>query len=138
MKLFKNLIAIFTCLLSLNSFAEVSVIVNTANNDTIDATLVKKIYLGKAKSFPSGGKVNVFTLSSNMPETEHFRKNALNKSNSQFKSYWSKLTFTGKGTPAKELSSPAEIINAVKNDPNAIGFINTNDLNSDVKALVNF
>jgi len=116
------------------AYAEGVVIVNINNADTIDDKLIKKIYLGKAKSFPNGNKVNVYSLSSAESETEVFRKQVLKKSNSQFKAYWSKLIFTGKGKPATELKSAAEIIAAVKGDPNGIGFINVKDSSSEVKS----
>ena len=98
----------------------------------------QKNIISKAKSFPSGSKVKVFSLSSSQADTEVFRKKALKKSNSKFKSYWSKLAFTGKGTPAKEFDSAAEIIEAVKKTPNAIGFINSNDIVPEVKVVKNY
>ena len=138
MKIFNRILVVALASMSTLCFADVAVIVNSANNDTIDAKLIKKIYLGKAKSFPSGGKVKVFSLSSGQADTEQFRQKALKKSNSQFKSYWSKLAFTGKGTPATELNSAEEIIAAVKKNPNAIGFINLADVSSDVKVAKSY
>jgi len=138
MKLINKILIITLASVSSLCFADISVIVNTANNDAIDAKLIKKIYLGKAKSFPSGSKVKVFSLSSSQADTEAFRKKALKKSNSKFKSYWSKLAFTGKGTPAKEFDSAAEMIEAVKKTPNAIGFINSNDIVPEVKVVKNY
>lgn len=135
MKFLNKILVIVMACFSTISFADVSVIVNTANNDAIDAKMIKKIYLGKTKSFPSGNKIKVFSLLSNQTDTEHFRQKALKKSNSQFKSYWSKLAFTGKGTPATELDNAAAIIAAVKNNPNAIGFINSAEVNADVKVI---
>jgi len=119
-------------------YAEGVVIVNINNTDTIDKKLIKKIYLGKAKSFPNGNKVNVYSLTSSESETEIFRKQVLKKSNSQYKAYWSKLIFTGKGKPATELKSAAEIIAAVKADPNGIGFINVKDNSSEIKATTTY
>ena len=133
-----KILAIIVLALSHNAFAEVAVIVNSANSDSINEKLIKKIYLGKAKAFPGGDKVKVYTLPSSQEDTEYFRQKALKKSNSQFKSYWSKLAFTGKGTPATELDSAADIIAAIKKDPKAIGFVNVNDVSSDVKVVVNY
>ena len=133
-----KMLVITMLVLSQSAFAEVAVIVNSANNNNIDAKLVKKIYLGKTKAFSDGGKVKVYTLPSSQNDTEYFRKKALKKSNSQFKSYWSKLAFTGKGTPATELDTAAEIIAAIKKDPKAIGFVNSNDVNDEVRVVLNY
>ncbi len=138
MKLLTNLFIAGLTVTALNCFAEVSVIVNTGNGDSIDEKLIKRIYLGKAKSFPSGSKVTVFTLSSDAEETDLFRQNALKKSNSQYKSYWAKLAFTGKGTPPKELSSANEMINAVKSDTSAIGFVDSGAVTGEVKVIATF
>ena len=138
MNVFNKMLVITMLVLSQSAFAEVAVIVNSANNNNIDVKLVKKIYLGKTKAFSDGVKVKVYTLPSSQDDTEYFRKKALKKSNSQFKSYWSKLAFTGKGTPATELDTAAEIIAAVKKDPKAIGFVNSSDVNDEVRVVLNY
>jgi ABC-type phosphate transport system substrate-binding protein len=138
MKVLNKILVIAAICLSHVCAAEVIVIVNSANNDVIDNKLIKKIYLGKAKSFPNGNKVKVYSLTSSQADTEYFRSKALKKSNSQFKSYWSKLAFTGKGKPATELGSAAELIDAIKKDPNAIGFINSKDESTEVKTLASY
>lgn len=137
MNLLKTMLASAVLLSSFSVMAEVSVIVNPANTSTIDANLIKKIYLGKKKSFDNGNKAEVFTLPDNSPDSESFRQKALKKSNSQYKSYWSKLAFTGKGTPPKK-ASDSEMINAVKSNPNAIGFINSDKVTGDVKVIATY
>jgi ABC-type phosphate transport system substrate-binding protein len=137
----KNILKIVTSLvltLSFSSFAEVSVIVNNANTSNLDAKTIKRIYLGKSKSFPSGEKVTVLTLSDDAKGTAEFRKSALKKSNSQYRSYWSKLAFTGKGTPPKEFANASEVIAAVKADVNAIGFVDSSEVTDDVKVAATF
>jgi len=138
MNYFNKILVVIGLMLSNYAVADVAVIVNLENGDTIDANLIKKIYLGKAKVFPNGTKVKVYTLSSNQEDTKYFRQKALKKSNSQFKSYWSKLAFTGKGTPATKLDTAADIISAIKKDPKAIGFVNVKDVSSDVKVVKNY
>ncbi len=135
---FNKILLIISLMISNHTLAEVAVIVNSANSDNINEMLIKKIYLGKSKAFPSGAKAKVYTLPSSQADTEYFRQKALKKSNSQFKAYWSKLAFTGKGVPATEVDSAADIIDAIKKDPKAIGFVNVNDVSSDVKVVVNY
>jgi hypothetical protein len=125
-------------MLSFNAYAEVSVVVNKANGDAVDASLIKKIYLGKAKSFDNGNKIDAVTLPDSNATAEEFREKALNKSNSQYKSYWSKLVFTGKGTPPKELNSASDVINHVKGSPSAIGFVPSGEVTDDVKVVATF
>ncbi|WP_286262644.1 phosphate ABC transporter substrate-binding protein [Thalassotalea atypica] len=138
MKNILKIIAPLALVMNFSSFAAVSVIVNDANTDNLDATTIKRIYLGKIKSFPSGGKVTVLTLNDDAKGTEEFRKTALKKSNSQYKSYWSKLAFTGKGTPPKEFANANDVIMAVKADVNAIGFVDSSEVTGDVKVVATF
>lgn len=138
MNLLKKIFATSIALASFSSFAEISVIVNNANADALNAKLIKRIYLGKIKTFPSGDKVTVLTLKDDAPATETFRQNALKKSNSQFKSYWSKLAFTGNGTPPKEVASATDMVNAVKADPSAIGFVDSSAVTGDVKVIATY
>jgi ABC-type phosphate transport system substrate-binding protein len=133
--------SIFISILLVTSFvsqADVSVIINTANPASLDAKTIKRIYLGKIKAFPNGGKITVFTLEDGAPETEQFRQSALRKSNSQFKSYWSKLAFTGKGTPPTEVSTSAEMIRAIKTNTAAIGFVDSRAVTDEVKVIATF
>jgi ABC-type phosphate transport system substrate-binding protein len=67
-----------------------------------------------------------------------FEKKVLNKSASQIKAYWSKLVFTGKGTPPKEVSSDAEVINLIKSNPNLIGYVDESSVTGDVKVIATF
>lgn len=138
MKLLKKICILSFSMISFISFAEVSVIVNKGNTDVINTKLIKRIYLGKVKSFPSGTKVNVLTLKDDVSATTVFRKSALKKSNSQFQSYWSKLAFTGKGTPPKKMANKDDMINAIKSDVTAIGFVDSAAVTTDVKVVARY
>lgn len=138
MNLFKTILTTILLVASSASLAEISVIVNTANAESFDNKKIKRIYLGKIKALENGDKVNVLTLEDSAPETEQFRQSALKKSNSQFKSYWSKIAFTGKGTPPKEIASSADMINAIKADASSIGFVDSGAVTGDVKVIATF
>ena len=138
MRILQKLFITGITLASFSGIAEISVIVNNDNASRLDEKLVKRIYLGKAKSFPAGGKVTALTLKDDAPVSEAFRQNVLKKSNSQYKSHWSKLAFTGKGTPPTEVSSESEMISTVKSDVTAIGFVDSASVTSDVKVVARF
>lgn len=138
MNLYKTTLATILLVASAASAADVSVIVNTANANALDNKTIKRIYLGKIKAFDNGDTVKVLSLDDSAPETEQFRQNALKKSNSQFKSYWSKIAFTGKGTPPTEVANSEEMINAVKSDASSIGFIDSSAVTDDVKVIATF
>ncbi len=110
--------------------AEIVVVVNNTNAAALTKNDVSRIFLGKMKKYTP---VNV--SSSNALRAD-FNKKALNKSSSQVKAYWSKLVFSGKGTPPKEFGSDAEIKAFVASNPNAIGYIDSASLDGTVKAAL--
>jgi len=134
-KLLTCLFCVFTTTLS---FAQVSVIVNTANSATIADGDLPRIFLGKAKQFSNGDKVIIINLKFKQAIRNEFEKKVLNKSASQVKAYWSKLMFSGKGKPPKELASDKEIIAFVLANPGAIGYIAAESVDDSVKVIKTF
>jgi ABC-type phosphate transport system substrate-binding protein len=135
----KNLI-IFTLILftSCSLSAAVDVVVHPSNANAIDASDIKKIFTGKAKSFADGSKALPITQADGNPVTDEFNQNVLSKSSSQLKAYWSKLVFTGKGTPPEEAANDAEVINLVSKNPNLIGFVSQGSADGSVKVVQSF
>lgn len=125
-------------LFSLSVCAEVAVVVHPGNAVTLDADGIAQIYLGRSKSFPDGKPVLPIGHAEGSSATETFNQKVLNKSSSQIKAYWSKLVFTGKGTPPKELGSDAEIVELVSQNPNVIGYIDKASVSDKVKVLATF
>lgn len=115
--------------------AEIAIIVNSANNNTLDKSQIKKIFLGKLKRFPNGEKTVPITQKSSSDARSEFDKKVLKKSASQLKSYWSRLLFTGKGQPPLEVINDKEMIELIKNNPNMIGFVDTANLSDSVKVV---
>lgn len=96
------------------------------------------IFLQKQKTFSNGQEIETAVLNSGEPATLDFNKKALKKSTSQMRAYFSKLVFTGSGTENKQYSTAQEIIDLVKGNPNAIGYIDSKDVTADVKVVQTF
>lgn len=120
---------------SFSAAANVAVIVHPSNQSALDIESLKRIYLGKQKSFDNGEIAIPIDLQSETVR-EDFNKLVLNKSSSQIKAYWSKLMFTGKGIPPKELDNSQEVISAVSSNPGTIGYINASDVTDNVKVVL--
>ncbi len=119
--------------------AEISVIVSINNpNSAIDQASVAKIFLGKAKSFPDGSQAVPVDQSDGSAARDSFNSAILGKSASQLKSYWSRLIFTGKGTPPQQSGNDAEVKSLVSNNPNIIGYIDSSAVDGSVKVVHKF
>ena len=125
-------------LLSANAFAEVSVIVHKSNAASVSVDEIKRIFLGKSKKFSDGASAVPINLSASVAVRSEFDDAALSKSTNQTKAYWSKLVFSGKGNPPKEVSSMAEMIELVSKNPSLIGYVDSASVTGDVKVVATF
>lgn len=134
----KFLLCVSVLLFSLSSLANVSVIVNSANGAVINEGDISRIFLGKVKKFPTGDKITLVNLKYNHETRNEFEKKVLKKSASQVKAYWSKLMFSGKGKPPKELASDKDILAFVAANVGAIGYVNEGSVDASVKVVKTF
>ena len=124
--------------ISYSAQAAVDVVVHPSNANAIDAGAIKKIFTGKSKSFADGSKALPITQSDGSSATDEFNQKVLNKSSSQLKAYWSKLVFTGKGIPPKDVASDADVLKLISTNPNMIGYVDVGSVNNSVKVVATF
>jgi len=130
---------LFANLLFINySMAEVAVVVHPDNTSTFNKGNIKKIFLGKTKSFNNGRVAILLSPNQDDPTRKDFNKKVLNKSNNQVNAYWSKMIFTGKGVPPQEMASASEIISAIAANKDAISYIDSTAVTSAVKVVATF
>ena len=118
--------------------AEISVIVNPANANAVAADDLSRLFLGRSSNFADGSKATPLNLSEGHAGRDEFDSKVLNRSSAQLKAYWSKLVFTGKGTPPKELTDDAAVKAAVAADASAIGYISSASVDGSVKVVASF
>lgn len=107
--------------------AEVAVIVNSSNSQSLDNAKITNIFLGKDKS------LKAIDLN-DATKTEFYEKLA-GKNEAQMKSYWSGLVFTGKGTPPKGVDTPQAVIDYIKANADGIGYVPAGSVDPSVKVL---
>lgn len=134
-KFIRKLTVIFClAMFASTAFADVVVVVHPSNDSALDGKKVKRIFLGKEKKFTNGSGVTPINQTDNGIR-DNFDSTVLGRSSSQVAAYWSKLVFTGKGIPPKEVGGDAEVIAAVAADPSAIGYVDSSAVTGDVKAV---
>ncbi len=120
------------------SIAEVSVIVHPENSSTFNNKIIKKIFLGKSKNFDNGKVVILLSPKADSAVSQEFNKSVLKKTPPQVNAYWSKMIFTGKGTPPQEMPSTSDIIAAIAGNKDAISFIDSASVTDAVKVVATF
>ncbi|WP_354668340.1 phosphate ABC transporter substrate-binding protein [Colwellia sp. E2M01] len=138
MKFIPKSLLLTLCFTSSVAFADVAVIVNPGNNSEISDDDIQRIFLGKNKSFSNGESVMAINLGSGNEQRSEFEEKVLGKSSSQVKAYWSKLIFSGKAKPLKEVGSDGEILSLVASSPDAIGYVDASKVDDSVKVVKTF
>jgi ABC-type phosphate transport system substrate-binding protein len=124
-------------LFAMQANAEVVVIVNPKNPAAnMTAKQVASLYLGNANRFPSGGPVALADQPESTGIRGDFYQKATGRSVAQIKATWARLTFTGKGTPPKELKTDADVRAFVAAEPKAIGYVDSSAVDGSVKAVL--
>jgi ABC-type phosphate transport system substrate-binding protein len=117
--------------------ADVVVIVNPKNPAAnLSAEQVAALYLGNSSTFPDGGAAALADQPESAAVRGTFYEKATGRSAAQAKATWARLTFTGKGTPPKELKTDADVKAFVASDPKAIGYVDSSAVDGSVKAVL--
>lgn len=117
--------------------ADVVVIVSARNALTaLRSDQVADIFLGKVATFPDGVESVALDQHIGTPLRDEFYQKVMAKTPALMKAYWSKMIFTGRGQPPREVRGSASIRKMVASDPTLIGYIDKAALDPSVKAVL--
>jgi ABC-type phosphate transport system substrate-binding protein len=116
---------------------ELVVIVSAKSSvESMRAQQVADIFLGQVGRFPDGAEVVALDHSVGSPLRDEFYSKVTSKSPSLVKAYWTKMIFTGRGRPPREVGNSAAIRKLVADNPGLIGYIDKSALDASVKAVL--
>lgn len=117
--------------------AEVVVIVSAKSAvTTLRADQVADIFLGQIASFPDGVEAVAIDQRIGTPLRDEFYQKVTAKTAPLIKAYWTKMIFTGRGQPPREVGGNAAIRKLVAATPGVIGYIDKSALDPSVKAVL--
>ena len=129
-----TILFVLICLASTAAFADVVVIANKNVSETsMTKDKVKNIFLGKIVKWQDSSRIHFVTLKGDVHKS--FLKEYIGRSTNQYKTYWKKVLFTGKGSMPKTFSTEQEIIQYVANTEGAVGYINKNTASENVATI---
>jgi ABC-type phosphate transport system substrate-binding protein len=137
-----SLYYIFACstLLLASNFANADIAIIANKNITANAInqeIVKRLYLGRQSSIDDSTKVTIIGFKEGSTVGNRFNAKVLQKNDSQLASHWARMLFTGQATPPKEAGSrDADMLNEVKRNESAIGYVDAANLDDSVKVLL--
>ena len=108
---------------------EIVVIVNPAAAP-ISREQLADLYLAKSSAFIPIDQAADSTI------YIEFYKKATGRESSQVKAIWSRILFTGRGVPPKQLPNSAAVKKAVAANPKAVGYIQKSAVDASVKVVL--
>ena len=117
--------------------ADVKVIVHATNAlDSITKAKVADLFLKRVTRWENGRPVTPVDQSEKSPVRAAFSKDLLGKEVVWVKSYWQKMIFSGRATPPAEVSSDSQVLELLRTNPDAIGYVSdTTAIPAGVKPL---
>ena len=102
----------------------VKLVVNGSNNaSSITKAKAADLFLKRVTRWDSGKTVTPVDLSEKNSSRSAFCRELLGKEVAWVKSYWQKMIFSGRATPPAELSSEGEVLDFVRNNADAVGYV---------------
>jgi ABC-type phosphate transport system substrate-binding protein len=130
------LLACLLCWTGLAGAAELVVIVSAKSPvSALRPEQVADIFLAQTGRFPDGAPAVALDLPVGSPLRNEFYNTVAAKSPAMMKAYWTKMVFTGRGQPPRELAGSAAVRKMVAENPAMIGYIDRAALDASVKAV---
>lgn len=97
---------------------------------------VTAIFLGQSARFPDGTLATAIDQPIGSSQRNGFYQRVTGKTPALLKVYWSKMVFTGRGQPPRDLAGNAAVRHAVASDPGALGYIDREALDPTVRQVL--
>lgn len=91
----------------------------------VDEETVRRIYMGQSRAL----------IAVNLQESDEtrarFEQEILGRNADQLRAHWSRLQFTGRATPLREVNNDEAVLRHVRNSEHAVGYISDASLAGD-------
>lgn len=96
---------------------------------------VAALFLGKAVRFPDGRRAVPLDRAEGAAVRDAFYEVFTGKSAAQVKAHWSKIIFTGRGRPPRQVADGAELKRQLSEDPDAIAYLRADEVDDSVRTV---
>jgi len=129
----KKLVLIFLTSILLFASNDMVVVTNTSVVEKLSKSEVKRLFLSKTNKVHNIN-IKVVELSEN-GEKDKFYKQISGKSKSQLRSYWTRLIFTGKARPPKQVNNMQELLKEMKKSEVIVTYLPKNKVTKQMKIV---
>lgn len=96
---------------------------------------VINIYMGRQKKLGGSDTALPLDLGGINPTKKAFYMQLLDKQLPEINSYWARLMFSGLGSPPRQLDSVEDIIQTIRNNIGAIGYLPYTEITDDLRVV---
>lgn len=100
----------------------------------MDAQALQAVFLGLLTQNPELRQLKPVDLMTG-DTRDFFYQNLVGRNRHQMQSYWSRMTFTGRGTPPAEVTDE-QIMEVLKKNPTLIAYVPVESVGEDVRVLM--
>jgi hypothetical protein len=94
------------------------------------------LFMGRSRAFANGDFALVFDLPRDSPQRSAFYLALTGMNQAQVNSYWSRLMFSGQSMPPQPLPDETAMIDIVKRNPSAIGWLSKEPTDKQVRTVL--
>ena len=117
--------------------AQVVVVVSAKSPvSALSTEQVANIFLGKNMRYPTGAEAVPLDQHEDAAIRKEFYAKVTRRSPALLKAHWSKLLFTGKGQPPREVANGDAVKKLVAEHPKFIGYIDKNAVDDSVRVIL--
>ncbi len=95
----------------------------------------EQLYLGRLNALRDGTPVRLHDLPPG-PTRDSFYFRLTGKNPIQTRAYWSRIVFTGRARPPREVSGPEQLRTTLAADPHAMGYLPAQSVTADMRVLL--
>jgi hypothetical protein len=118
------------------SRADVVAVVSSKSAITVlSKSQIEDIFFGRVTHLPAGLQAVPLDQAEGSAAREEFYARVAGKSPAQMKAYWSRIIFTGRGQPPKEVANDIALRKRLAEDPTTIGYIDASLVNDSVRVV---
>ena len=134
---FKFILLATSLLLANAGLAQIAIVAGAKSTaSTLTRDQASALFLGKSTQLPGTGIPLLIDQVESVDARQIFYSKVTEKTPAQVKAVWSRLVFSGKGSPPKEVANSAEVKKLVNTNPDAIGYIEKSAVDATVKVLL--
>ncbi len=131
-----HILTLLLILLAGAAQAEVVVVVHPDNPaQELSRRQLVDLYMGRTLYFPDGSLVLRIDQAPESSVRANFYRGLVDKSVAEVNAYWARLLFTGRASPPQILEDSQSVLKAVRSNRNAIGYIDSADVDNTVKVV---